>query len=165
MADISFTPEQVEAAIRHGMRGDRRRYEFGPGDAEQKNVTYGSNLAHYRSVAQKCLDEGDYLQAAEKSWGAYAQTIKATCAALGIRVSTHANILSVAQSLTMLAGNADPVTGDRLLTALHTARSLHQHFYEDELADAVVERAVGEVMDAIDLLQTLFDGNSAEGIG
>ena len=57
----------------------------------------------------------------------------------------------------MLAGNADPVVGDRLLHALHTARSLHQHFYEDELADPVVERAVDEVMEAIDLLQTLFD--------
>lgn len=159
MSNVTFTPQQIESAIRDGMRGDRRRYEFDPSDAGQKNVTYEANLAHYRSVAQKCLDEGDYLQAAEKSWGAYAQTIKATCAAFGIRVSTHANILSVAQSLTMLAGNTDPVTGDRLLNALHTARSLHQHFYEDELADAVVERAVGEVMDAIDLLQTLFDDN------
>ncbi len=156
MSDVAFTPQQIESAIRHGMRGDRQLYEFESSDAVQKNATYGANLAHYRSVAQKCLDEGDYLQAAEKSWGVYTQTIKATCAAFGIRVSTHANLLSVAQSLTMLAGNADPVTGDRLLRALHTARSLHQHFYEDELADAVVERALSEVMDAIDLLQTLF---------
>ncbi len=158
MSEVNFAPQQIESAIRNGMRGDRRRYEFGPSDAEQKNVTYEANLAHYRNVAQKCLDEGDYRQAAEKSWGAYAQAIKATCAAYGIRVSTHANILSVAQSLTMLASNADSVKGDRLLNALHTSRSLHQHFYyEDELADTVVERAVGEVMDAIDLLQTLFD--------
>ena len=159
MSDVNFTPQQIESAIHNGMRGDRRCYEFAPSDAEQKNVTYEANLAHYRNVAQKCLYEGDYLQAAEKSWSAYAQTIKATCASYGIRVSTHANILSVAQSLTMLASNADPVMGDRLLNALHTARSLHQHFYADELADTVVERAVGEVMDAIDLLQALFDGD------
>ncbi len=156
MSGISFTPEQVEGAIRCGMRGDRQRYELGTDDAAQKNATYVGNLAHYRSVAQKCLDEGDHLQAAEKSWGAYAQTIKATCAGYEIRVSTHANILSVAQALTALAAGADADVGGRLRRGFNMARSLHQHFYEDDLEGDEVARQSAEVMDAIALLQTLF---------
>ena len=156
MSGISFTPEQVEGAIRYGMRGDRSRYEFDPGDAAQKNVTYGTNLADYQSVSQKCLDEGDYLQAAEKSWGAYAQTIKATCAGYGIRVSTHANIVSVAQALTALAAAADDDSATTLRRGFNMASSLHQHFYENDLEDAEVARQSAEVMDAIDLLQMLF---------
>ena len=106
MAEISFTPEQVEGAIRHGMRGDRHRYELESTESIQKNATYGSNLAHYRSVAHKCLSERDYLQAAEKSWGAYAQTIKGLSAAHGIGVSTHSNLVSVAQQLNSLAAKS-----------------------------------------------------------
>ena len=151
-----FTTQQVEGAIRHGMRGDRQRYELDAGDAEQKNATYGDNLAHYRNVAQKCLSEGDYRQAAEKSWGTYAQTIKATCAGYGIRVSTHRNILSVAQALTALAGGADASASDTLRRGFTSARSLHQHFYENDLEDAEVEQSVEEVLAVIDLLQTLF---------
>ena len=156
MTEAVFTPEQIEGAIRHGMRGDRMRYELGADDAAQKNAIYGGNLAHYRSVAQRCLTEGDYRQAAEKSWGAYAQTIKATSAAYGVRVSTHANILSVAQALTALAAGADADVGGRLRRGFNMARSLHQHFYEDDLEGDEVARQSAEVMDAVDLLQTLF---------
>ena len=151
-----FTAEQVEGAIRYGMLGDRMRYEIGPVEAVQKSAAYGSNRAHYRSVAQKCFNEGDYLQAAEKTWGAYAQTIKSASAGYGIRVSTHSNLLSVAQSLIDPALAADAEIRDRLRLGFLSARSLHQHFYENDLLDAEVERSVGEVMDAVDLLQTLF---------
>ena len=159
MADISFTPEQVEAAIRHGMRGDRQRYELESAEAIQKNAIYDSNLAHYRRVAHKCLSDRDYLQAAEKSWGAYAQTIKGVSATYGIGVSTHSNLVSVAQALNALAADADTAMGTQLRQAFHFARSLHQHFYENDLFDDEVERSVSEVMDAIDLLQSLFDRN------
>ena len=161
MADISFTPEQVESAIRHGMRADWLRYELGTADAMQKSATYENNLAHYRNVAQKCLIERDYLQAAEKSWGAYAQTIKGISAGHGIGVSTHNNLVSVAQQLNYLAASANAPTGAQLRHAFHLANSLHQHFYENHLLDDEVERSVSEVMDAIDLLQTLFDENGS----
>ena len=157
MTEVVFTPEEVEAAIRHGMRGDRQSYEIGAAEASQKNATYGSNRAHYRSVAQECLSEGDYLQAAEKSWGVYAQTIKGVSASYGIRVSTHANILSVAQSLTALAAGADADVAVRLRRGFNMARSLHQHFYENELEHDEVERQIDEVMDAVELLQSLFN--------
>ena len=155
-----FTPQQVEQAIHHGMRGDRRRYEIGAAEAGQKNATYGSNRAHYHNVAQKCLREGDYLQAAEKSWGVYAQTIKGVSASYGVRVSTHANILSVAQSLSRLAFGVDSETGGRLRQGFRSAQILHQHFYENSLDEEEVRQSVGEVMDAVDLLQTLFERTS-----
>ncbi len=154
-----FTPQQVKGAILHGMRGDRRRYELESNEAIQKNATYGGNLAHYRNVAQKCLSEGDYLQAAEKSWGAYAQTVKGISAAHGIGVSTHGNLVSVAQQLNSLAASADAPTGAQLRQAFHLANSLHQHFYENHLLNDEVERSVEEVMAAVDLLQSLFDGD------
>lgn len=165
MAEISFTPEQVVGAIRHGMRGDRQRYELGTDDAVHKSATYEQNLSHYRDIAHRCLADGDYLQAAEKSWGAYTQTIKTICADHRVRVSTHSNILSVAQSFNTLATNADATIGDRLRQGFRSARSLHQHFYENDLDGTEVETSVEEVMDAIDLLKTLFDGNGAAGTG
>lgn len=157
MTTPSFTSEQVKGAILHGLRDGRRRYELESAEAVQKNATYGHNLAHYRNVAQKCLGEGDYLQAAEKSWGAYAQTIKGISAAHGIGVSTHNNLVSVAQSLNALVADVDAATATQLRQAFLAARSLHQHFYEDDLFNDEVERSVAGVMEAIDLLQTLFE--------
>lgn len=159
MTTPAFSSQQVEDSILLGLRGDRRRYELESDEAVQKNATYGGNLAHYRSVAQKCLNEGDYLQAAEKSWGAYAQTIKGISAAHGIGVSTHSNLVSVAQALNALAVDADAAMGTQLRQAFHSARSLHQHFYENDLFNDEVERSVSEVMAAIDLMQALFDGD------
>ena len=69
MESATFTPEQIEDAIRYGMRGDRMRYEIEATEAAQKGVTYESDLDHYRNLSQKCLNQGDYRQAAEKSWG------------------------------------------------------------------------------------------------
>ena len=111
MTNSVFTSQQVLDAILQGMRGDRRRYELESTEAIQKNATYGSNLAHYRNVAQKSLGEGDHLQAAEKTWGAYAQTIKGISAAHGVGVSTHSNLVSVAQQLNSLAATTDVPAG------------------------------------------------------
>ena len=57
MTTPKFTPQQIEGAICHGMRGDRRRYELESADAIQKSATYGNNLAHYINVVQRCLGE------------------------------------------------------------------------------------------------------------
>ena len=152
----TFTPQQVDDAIRAGLRGSRRGFALSPGDAADKGDAYQGNLAHYRELAQKCLADGDYRQAAEKSWGAYAQTIKVIAAAHGMNVETHRSLLRVASELNALAGSADPAIADWLDHSFHTARSLHQHFYENDLPDASVIKAVRNVLDAIDLLQTLI---------
>ena len=156
MTTPAFTAQQIDNARRTGLRIARRNYVLTPEEAAQKGATYRNNLAHYRNLAQKCLGEGDYLQAAEKSWGAYAQTIKSAGADYAMNVATHRNVLSVAQQLTALAATADAADAARLHSGFTSARSLHQHFYEDDLGAAEVERSVAEVMEAIDLLQRLF---------
>ena len=158
MTNSPFTTQQVDGAIRARLR-EYRRLRLPTEEAQRKNATYRGNLSHYRSVAQKCLNEGDYLQAAEKSWGTYAQAIKSAGAAYGVHVNTHSAVLSVSQALTDLVATTDEPIAVRLDTGFHKARSLHQHFYENDLADSAVERAIADVMDAVGLLQTLFERN------
>ena len=152
----TFTPQQVDDAIRAGLRGSRRDFALSPGDAADKGDAYRGNLAHYRDLAQKCLADGDYRQAAEKSWGAYAQTIKVIAAAHGMNVETHRSLLRVASELNALAGSADPAIAARLHLGFHTARSLHQHFYENDMPAGEVVKAAAEVLDAVELLQALI---------
>ena len=150
------TGQQVDAAIRTGLRGNRRNFSLTPSEAADKSVAYQGNLDHYQGLVEKCLADGDYRQAAEKSWGAYAQTIKVIAAAHSMNVDNHRSLLRVASELNTLAGSADPAIAARMDVGYTSARSLHQHFYENDLPDREVIKQVGYVRDAIDLLQTLL---------
>ena len=112
---------------------------------------------HYRRHTQQSLAEGDYRQAAEKSWGAYTQTIKAIAADHSALIPTHAAILRVSQELMDLVdqtgGSGLAITLDRGLVA---ARALHTHFYENDMPSRSVRVAASDVAAAIDLLQQLF---------
>ena len=152
-----LTPRQVTDAIRAGLRPSRRPVALSPADATAKAAAYRNSLAHYRRHAQQSLAEGDYRQAAEKSWGAYTQTIKAIAADHSALIPTHAAILRVSEALTDLAdqtgGSSLAVTLDRGLVA---ARALHTHFYENDMPGRSVRVAASDVAAAIDLLQQLF---------
>ena len=158
-ANPTFTTQQIDGAIRAGLRGYPQNLSLSTAEAQEKNAVYRDNLAHYRSVAQHCLTGHDYRQAAEKSWGAYAQAVKAAGAAHGMHVNTHRNVLRVAEELTALTATVNVVDAAKLRIGYLSARALHQHFYENDVGDAEVEQGVADVMDAIDLLQALFDGN------
>ena len=151
-----FTQKQVESAILAGLRSGGRDTRLSAGRAAERAATHRSILAHYREHAQESLSNGDHLQAAEKSWGAFAQTIKAIGADHRLSVSHHAGIVGVADQLTLLVGASDAVSGAVLRQGLAFARSLHQHFYENDLSNATVVANTGEVSEAIDLLQELF---------
>ena len=152
----TFTTQQVDYAIRAGLRGIRRDFSLTPNEAADKGAAYQGNLAHYQGLVEKCLADGDYRQAAEKSWGSYAQTIKVIAAAHGMNVATHRSLLRVAYELNTLAGSADPAIAAQLIAGYTAARSLHQHFYENDLPDGEVTNEVENVLNAIDLLQTLL---------
>ena len=152
----TFTTQQVDNAIRAGLRGGRANFSLTPSEAADKSAAYEGNLSHYQGLVEKCLAEGDYRQAAEKSWGAYAQTIKVIAAAHGMNVANHRSLLRVASELNTLAGSADPAIYARLDMGYVSARSLHQHFYENDLPDREVIKQAGNVLDAIDRLQTLL---------
>ena len=152
-----LTPRQIADAIHAGLRPNRRPVALSPADATSKATAYRNSLAHYRCHTQQSLAEGDYLQAAEKSWGAYTQTIKAIAADHRSLIPTHAAILRVSQQLTTLVDNAGHP--DRALTltrGLIAARALHAHFYENDMPSRSVRVATSDAAAAIDLLQQLF---------
>ena len=152
----NLSPQQVSDAIRAGLREGRQPVDLSPTEASQQSAVYRGNLAHYRDHAQTSLDEDDCLQAAEKSWGAYAQTIKAVAAEHGLRVTHHASIIGAADQIALLVGSVDPAAGNALRNGLSTARSLHQHWYENDLSDVTVAANTHEIMVAIDLLQEIL---------
>ena len=150
-----FTSEQVAAAIRAGF-SPRWDISLAPDDAANKAATYRANLAHYRQHVQRSLEENDYLQVAEKSWGAFTQIVKAIGADCQMRLSSHVGIYRVAGELSALIAQTDQDAARRLNTATAQVHSLHTHFYENDLTDAVVIQSAAAVSDAIDLLQDWF---------
>ena len=120
---------------------------------------YRDILNHYRQHSRECLNAEDYLQGAEKSWGAYAASIKAIAADYGLKISFHGSIISVASRLATLANRDDPNAGTILRAGLHSARSLHQHSYENDLEPDVIRLGADDVNAAIDLMQQRFSAN------
>ena len=152
-----FSEQQVVDAIRAGLREGRRPARMSAGRAAERAQTHRSIRARFQDHAQQSLSSGDYLQAAEKSWGAYAQTVKAIVADRRLRATHHASIIGVAGTLAELARSADPSFGDVLQNGLAIARSLHQHFYEEDLIDNTVISHAEYVANAVDLMQELFE--------
>ena len=139
-----------------GLRRANRDVDLSPEDAAQQAALYQDNLAHFRQHVQKSLEEGDYLQAAEKSWGAYAQTIKAIAAGRQFFIPHHGAIVGIADRLSSLVGASDLAAGLVLRHGLSVALTMHQHFYENNLSGESVVANADDVATAIDLLQELF---------
>ena len=151
----TFTDEQVVAAIRTAF-SPRWDTSLSREDAAARAAIYRANLAHYRRHVQRSLDESDYLQVAEKSWGAFTQIVKAIGADHQIKLSSHVGIYRVAGELASLVGQMDPGAESALNNATALVHSLHTHFYEGDLTDAVVIQSAAAVGDGIDLLQEYF---------
>ena len=99
------------------------------------------------------------MYAAEYCWTAYSQAVKAAFSDRGMTTPDSCDTTRIAQQLTKLAFNADAAIGARLRTGFHAAISLYLHLGENDLTDSSVERAIADVMDAVGLLQTLFERN------
>ncbi len=156
-----LSPQQVSDAIRAALP-NRPDVELSDSEAAEAAVTYRDNLVHYREHVRKSLDAGDYRQVAEKSWGAYSQTVKAIAANRGLRVRSHTSILRVSEQLVALVSSTDPVAGSVLDNGVNSAHSLHIHFYENDLPDETVTRRADAVAAAIDFLQELFPADTSE---
>ena len=154
----SFSPQQVTEAIRAGLS----RHEDVVVEARQAadlTNTYLGNLDHCRQHVQQSLADGDYRQAAEKSWGAYSQAIKIIGAVHGLHITSHRSILQVSGQLTALVNPHDAATAAALTYGLVAARAMHIHFYENDLPAPAVAASAGTVAAAIDLLHELFPAN------
>ena len=151
----SFTGEQVSAAIRAGY-SPRWDTALAPADARRHAANYRANAAHCRRHIRRRRDESDYLQVAEKSWGAFTQTVKAIVAHQEMHITSRIGIMRVARELSDLVARVDPAAGNHLKLAAAYAHSLHLHFYENDLPDAMVAENSAAVVAAVDLLQNLF---------
>ena len=151
-----FTASQITAAIRSGIGNSRTNARLSTRRAAERSAAHRSILVRYRQHARHSFDDGDYRQAAEKSWDAYAQTVKAIGADHRLRIAHHAGIVAVASRLASLVRESDATAGSALRYGLAMARSLHQHFYENDLPDDEVIEAAADVAIAIDLMQRLF---------
>ncbi len=145
----------VAATIR-AARNMRVDSEITQDEVAEFSGKYRDILNHYREHSRECLDSGDYLQGAEKAWGAYAASIKAIAADYGLKISFHGSIISVASRLAALANRDDPNAGAVLRAGLNSARSLHQHSYENDLEPDVIRLSADDVDAAIDLMQQQF---------
>ena len=130
--------------------------EIEPGDAPSLARTYRGMMEEYRQHSLQYLAEGDYRQAAEKSWGAFAESVKSIAADYGMKISFHGTIIGVAGRLATLVAQDEPDTGEILQQGLGLARSLHQHFYENDLDPEAVNYSAARVAAAIDLMQQRF---------
>ena len=147
--------QDTAAIIRAALRG-RSDSELAPEDIPAFAQNYRNGMNHYRRRGREFLAEGDYRQAAEKSWGAFAQSVKSIAADYGMRISFHGSIISVAGHLASLAAQDDLDAGAVLSDGLGQARSLHQHFYENDLPPEQVIFSTQRVSAAIDLMQHRF---------
>ena len=73
-----------------------------------------------------------------------------------MKLSSHVGIFRVAGELAALIGQIDPDAAYTVNQAATVASSLHTHFYENNLTDAIVAQSAAAVSDAIDLLQDWF---------
>ena len=150
----------VAATIRAALPR-RSDLELTPGDAAELAETYRDGLNQYREHSLRYLAAGDYRQAAEKSWGAYALSLKSIAADYGFRLSHHGHIVRVGGRLASMASQDAPDDGNALSVGLDAALSLHQHFYENYLPGEQVEYSSRRVGTAIDLMQQRFANGSA----
>ena len=144
------------AAVIRAARNMRVDSEIPQDEAAALSGKYRDIMTYYRQHSRECLAAGDYLQGAEKAWGAYAASVKAIAADYGLKISFHGSIISVASRLAALANRDDPNAGVVLRAGLHLARSLHQHSYENDLEPEVINLAADDVAAAIDLMQQRF---------
>ena len=111
---------------------------------------FHTETAHvFLAKARTYLAEGDLLQAAEKGWGAAAQSVKAVAEQRGWRHSTHGDLFRAINRLTNEA--ADPSLHKQFLVA----NGLHNNFYEGELPRASVAAGLEDVEELVRNLQRL----------
>ena len=134
-----------------------------PVDGTELAASYRAILRDYREHSAQNLESGDYKQAAEKAWGSYAQSVKSIAAEQGFRLSHHGHIVRVGGALSELADQEDSEDGRVLREGLGLARSLHQHFYENDLPARDVVFSTDRVAAAIELMQRRFSSSGTNG--
>ena len=93
----------------------------------------------YLKDATKLLKKGDYVQASEKYWGAFAEMVKAVAAKRGVILAHHRSVGEYIDKL----HNENPKLG--LRDVYYAANSLHINFYEDNLTPEQVKDSAQKI--------------------
>ena len=99
--------------------------------------------------ARRELEQGDLLQASEKSRGAVAHYVKSIAHEEGWPDGTHGDKSKNARKLIVLTD--DPNTNRRMFQAMN---ALHVNFYEDDLDEDDVRISVQDARTLIDAMKT-----------
>ena len=101
-------------------------------ESREREDQYRRLSDKYLGDAEVLLEEGDYVQASEKFWGAAALTVKTVAASKGVEVRSHRDIRRFVNRL------RDELNEPELDSLFGLAADLHQNFYEDWLPPEVV---------------------------
>jgi len=119
-------------------------------ESSEMEVRHRRMNIKYLTDAKKLLQQGDYLQASEKYWGAAVQMIKTIAAKRELELGTH-------RSIADFMSNLDHEYPKLNLWTLYVkANELHMNFYEDNMpSDRVKEHseAVKELIEKLKRIQ------------
>ncbi|MGA9348007.1 MAG: PaREP1 family protein [Anaerolineae bacterium] len=105
----------------------------------------------YLKEAKTLMEEGDYVQAAEKFWGAAAEIVKAVAVERGVEIRSHGEWHGFATKL------GKELNDPALPSLFGTAAALHQNFYEKWLPPETVVAYSGAVRQLVERLNKLLD--------
>lgn len=104
-------------------------------------------LAH----AEEEYARADYLQAAEKAWGAFAHCMNAIAIDEGWRVGTHRRLRDNAKRLI----DRDPEHAERRRLLLGSVESLHMNFYQELMTEGEVREGIDNASELIEVMRDL----------
>ena len=96
------------------------------------------------------LAQGDLQQASEKGWGAVAQMMKAVAEARSWQHGRHRNLHQIASHLRAETGDGD------IYRYFQIAGSLHENFYENQMAAQDIDEALQDVERLLEKLETIL---------
>jgi len=105
----------------------------------------------YLKEAEALLEEGDYVQASEKFWGAAAEMVKAVAAQRGVEIRSHGELHGFVSRL------GRELNDSGLPRLFGDAAALHQNFYENWLPPETVKDYGEAVRELVERLKGLME--------
>ena len=110
---------------------------------------YSNMSREYMVRAEDYLQQGDLVQASEKSWDAAACALKSIAEQRGWQHQSHSLLFDISNQMAEELDRAD------LRDMFQSAKSMHQNFYENWEPEEGVEYAVGRVKQFLDELEAV----------
>ena len=113
------------------------------------NNKYATMRRDYMARAEGYLQQGDLVQASEKSWGATACALKSIAEQRGWNHQSRSLLYDLSGQFADELGRPD------LRNLFAVARAMHQNFYENWTPEDEVEYGVGKVKEYLAELETV----------